>query len=79
MTRARTSATRNAEIRPGRSWVSATEVVAIVRTPTSIGPAGAGGAAGGPWVFFSQAARQSANAISEWAKIRFIVIGFSSS
>ena len=37
-TRARTSATRNAEMRPGRSCVSVTGVGAIVSTPTSIGP-----------------------------------------
>ncbi len=40
-TRARTSATRNGEVRPGSSWVSVTDVGSIVTTPTSTGPAGA--------------------------------------
>ena len=43
-TRARTSATRNAEVRPGSSFVSVTAVGASVTTPTSTGPEAAGAA-----------------------------------
>ena len=45
-TRARTSATRKAEVRPGSSFVSVTEVGVTVMTPTSTGLAAGGRAAG---------------------------------
>src|SRR5579872_4252731 len=48
LTRARTSATRNAEMRPGRSCVSITGAGVIVSTLTSIGPPGPPDPAGGP-------------------------------
>jgi hypothetical protein len=42
-TRARTSATRKGEVRPGSSRVRVRGAAAMVTTPTSTGPAGAGG------------------------------------